>query len=99
MGFWDFTWRYGAGFFPLYGLYMMGLRFRVVRAQVLRLVFSGANVVLLGYLVYLGASSGGVGLLRSVTHVFGAMFTVLGSVYVVLLVASRASDQVSTTNE
>jgi hypothetical protein len=89
MGFWDFTWRYVVALLPLYGLYMMGLRFQVARAQLLRLVFSGANVGVLGYLVYLGVFSGGVGLLWSITYVFGAMLTVLGCAYVVLLVASR----------
>ena len=89
MGFWDITWRYLAGMLPVYAAYMFGLRLRVASPQVLRLFFSVANLSLLGYLIYLGASSGGGGLLRAIPYVFGAMCTVLVPTYVVVLVASR----------
>lgn len=89
MGFWDITWRYLVGLSPLYAAYMIGLRFRFAGPRLLRLFFSVANVGLLGYLVYLSVSSGGVGLLAAVANVFGAMVTVLGLAYVVVLMAAR----------
>ena len=93
MGFWDIAWRYLVYFLPLYGAYLLGLRYKVGPPKLLAVLFSGANVGFLGYLAYLGAQSGGLGPLRAVAYVLGAMLIVVGPMVILMAKAAQLSDR------
>ena len=93
MGFWDIAWRYLVFFLPLYGAYLLGIRYTVGPPKLLAVLFSGANVGFLGYLVYLGVTAGGIGLLRSVAYATGTMFIVVGPVVLLMVTAAELRDR------